>query len=162
MHEFVVQMVGSIQTPDKIHVCLFVNVLVADEVVYFGEQHFHIIAVRKPVLTSGPRCCGDHPVSNSVPYKSWLIALLKIFGLAPPVKCLNQLSSASVWQGFLKHAIPGCWVRGTDLFSLRWSNKKMTTATTTIAIGVNESKSHLFFVRLEKIILFGVLQNSSN
>ena len=31
-------------------------------------------------------------------------------------------------------------VRGTDLFSLRLSNKKTTTANTTIAIGVSESK----------------------
>ena len=41
-------------------------------------------------------------------------------------------------QEFLKHAIPDYLVRGTDLFSLRLSNKKMTTANTTIVAGVNE------------------------
>ena len=40
----------------------------------------------------------------------------------------------SVLQEFLKHAIPDYLVRGTDLFSLRLSNKNMTTANTTIAI----------------------------
>ena len=43
-------------------------------------------------------------------------------------------------------------VRGTDLFSLRLSNIKMTTANTT-AVGVNESKSYLFFVKSAKISL---------
>ena len=38
--------------------------------------------------------------------------------------------STGVLREFLKHTI----LRGTDLFSLRWSNKQMTTANTTIAI----------------------------
>ena len=37
-------------------------------------------------------------------------------------------------QEFSKHAIPDYLVRGTDLISLRLSNKKMTTAKTTIAV----------------------------
>ena len=32
--------------------------------------------------------------------------------------------STGVPQGFLKHAVPDCLVRGTDLFSLRLSNYK--------------------------------------
>ena len=40
---------------------------------------------------------------------------------------LNPLSHTSQGpQEFLKHAVPDYLVRGTDLFSLRWSNKKMT------------------------------------
>ena len=35
-------------------------------------------------------------------------------------------------QDFLKHAIPDYLVRGTDLFSLRLSNKKMTAANTAL------------------------------
>ena len=38
--------------------------------------------------------------------------------------CLGQRFSTGVPQEFLKHAIPGCLVRGTDLFSLRLSNLK--------------------------------------
>ena len=37
-------------------------------------------------------------------------------------------------QEFLKHAIPDYLVRGTDLLSLRLSNKKMTTGNTATAI----------------------------
>ena len=37
-------------------------------------------------------------------------------------------------QEFLRHAISDYLVRGTDLFSLRLSNKKMTIANTTIAV----------------------------
>ena len=53
-------------------------------------------------------------------------------------------------------------VRGTDLFSLRLSNKKTTTANTTRAIGVSESKLCLFFYPIGKTIFFAVLQNFSN
>ena len=35
---------------------------------------------------------------------------------------------------FLKHAIPDYLVRGTDIFLLRLSSKKMTTGNTTIAV----------------------------
>ena len=46
----------------------------------------------------------------------------------------GQQFSTGVLQEFLKHAIPDCVVRGTDLFSLRLSNKNNDTANTTIAI----------------------------
>ena len=39
-------------------------------------------------------------------------------------------------QEFLKYAMPDYFVRGTDLFTLRLSNKKVITADTTIAIRV--------------------------
>ena len=45
-----------------------------------------------------------------------------------------QRFSTSVPQEFIKHAIPDYLVRGTDLFSLRSSNKKITTANTTITV----------------------------
>ena len=47
---------------------------------------------------------------------------------------LGQQFSNTVPQEFLKHTIPDYLVRGTDLFSLNWSNKNMTTANTTIAV----------------------------
>ena len=42
--------------------------------------------------------------------------------------------STSVPQEFIKHALLDYLVRGADLFSLRLSNKKMTTAKTTIDV----------------------------
>ena len=47
---------------------------------------------------------------------------------------VEQRFSTGVPQEFLEHAIPGYLVRVTVLFFLRWSNKKMTTANTTIAV----------------------------
>ena len=47
---------------------------------------------------------------------------------------LEQQFSTGVLQEFLKHAISDYLVRDTDLFSLRLSNKKVTTFNTTIAI----------------------------
>ena len=48
-------------------------------------------------------------------------------------------------QIFLKHAIPDYLVRGTDLFTLRLSNIKMTTANTTIAVWCEWIKIILIF-----------------
>ena len=42
--------------------------------------------------------------------------------------------TTNVSQEFLEHSIPDYLIRGTDLFSLRLSNKNMTTANTTIAV----------------------------
>ena len=47
----------------------------------------------------------------------------------------GQQFSTGVPQEFLKHAVADYLVWGTDLLSLRLSNKKMTMANTTIAIG---------------------------
>ena len=47
---------------------------------------------------------------------------------------LEQQFSTGVLEQLLKHAIADYVVRGTDLFSLRLSNKKMITANITIAI----------------------------
>ena len=45
----------------------------------------------------------------------------------------QQFPTRVQWlQEFLKPAIPDYLVRGADLFSLRLSNKKMTTANTTV------------------------------
>ena len=68
---------------------------------------------------------------------------------------------AGVPQGFFKHAIPDYLVMGTDLFSLKLSNKKKMTTANTIT-GVNEPKLYLFFVRSAKNVFFGVSQNFSS
>ena len=47
---------------------------------------------------------------------------------------VKQQFSTGMPQEFLKHAIPDYLVRSIDLFALRLSDKKMTTANTTIAI----------------------------
>ena len=47
---------------------------------------------------------------------------------------LHQQILTSALQEFLKYATPGSLVRGTDLFSLQLSNKKMTAASTAIAV----------------------------
>ena len=47
---------------------------------------------------------------------------------------LPKQFSTGVLQEFLKHAISDYLVKGTDLFFFRLSNKKMTTANTTIAV----------------------------
>ena len=57
---------------------------------------------------------------------------------------------AGAQQEFLKCVIPDYLVRDTDLFSLRLSNKRITTA--------NITKLHLFLVRSAK----NVFQNFSN
>ena len=75
---------------------------------------------------------------------------------------LDQGFSTGVLQEFVEHAVPDYLCRGTDLFFLRLSNKKMTTANT-IAIAVTESKLCLFFLSdWQKIYFFGVLQNFSS
>ena len=56
-------------------------------------------------------------------------------------------------QEFLKHAVPGALhVISSGALPRRFANKKMTAASTTIAMGMNELKLHLFFflVRLAK------------
>ena len=69
----------------------------------------------------------------------------------------SQRFSTSVPQACLKHATPDYLVRGTDLSSLRLWNKKITTANTTIASSVNESKLYLyFFARSAKYTFSGV------
>ena len=55
------------------------------------------------------------------------IKLLQLFWTGMP-------QHTGALQELLKHAIADYSVRGTDLFSLRFSNKTMTTANTTIAI----------------------------
>ena len=57
-------------------------------------------------------------------------------------------------QEFLKHEIPGYLVRDTDLFSLRLSHNKMTTAKTTIAI-----QCEIHFAILAKMYCFFGVQN---
>ena len=47
---------------------------------------------------------------------------------------LEQQFSTVVPQEFLKHAMPDYLARGTDLFSLKLSGKKMTTVNTAIAV----------------------------
>ena len=69
---------------------------------------------------------------------------------------LSQRFSTGVQQEFLKLAIPDL-VRGTDLLSLRLSNKKMTTTKWC------ESKLILFFLPdHQKSILLGVPKNFIN
>ena len=67
---------------------------------------------------------------------------------------LKQWFSICVLQEFLKYAIPDCLARGTDLFSLRCSNKKIQLPTQQQPSDMNESKSYLFFVRLKKYNIF--------
>ena len=52
---------------------------------------------------------------------------------------------------FFKHAICDYLVRGTDLFSLRLSNKKRQQPTQQQPSGVNESKLYLFLSGQQKI-----------
>ena len=63
--------------------------------------------------------------------------------------------SAAHWcvREFLKHAIPDYLVRSTDLFALRLSNKKLTTANITIAIQCEQIKIKPIFVRSAKNII---------
>ena len=53
---------------------------------------------------------------------------------------LRRQFSTSVPQEFLKHTTPDYLVRGTDLFSLRLLNKKMTTTNTAIAVQCERMK----------------------
>ena len=63
--------------------------------------------------------------------------------------------STSVPQEFLKHAVPDYVVRGTHLFSLRFSNKTMTTANTTLAVWYEQIKIIPIFCQInKKCILF--------
>ena len=59
-------------------------------------------------------------------------------------------------QEFWKHAIPDCVVRGTDLFSLRVSDKKMTTANTRRAIQCEWIKIMPIFCQISKKSIFFV------
>ena len=63
-----------------------------------------------------------HVIANLIDYSS-------NFQLVP---CHKRHSGAP--QEFLKHEIPDYVEKGTDLFSLRLSNQKMTIANITIAI----------------------------
>ena len=67
---------------------------------------------------------------------------------------LRQQFSTCVLQAFLKQAIPGYLVRGTDLFFLRLSNKKMTTANTTVVILCEWMKIILIFLSDQQKIYF--------
>ena len=63
---------------------------------------------------------------------------------------LGQRFSTPVQQEFLKHAIPAYLARGTDLSSLRLSNKKLTTANI-IAIRYEWIKTiPIFFCQIRK------------
>ena len=55
-------------------------------------------------------------------------------------------------QDFLSHAIPDYLVRGTDLFSLRLSNKKMTTAYTTITIQCEPDQNDTYFLVCYRVL----------
>ena len=73
--------------------------------------------------------------------------------------CLRAvLFNRSTLQEFLKHAIPGHLMRGTDLCRSRSSDKNMTTANTTIAIWCEWIKVIpiyiFFFVWLAKKCIF--------
>ena len=76
--------------------------------------------------------------------------------MLPHFKAFTKLHKTAIFNQcatrILKHAISDYLVRGTSLFSLRLSNKKRTTANTTIANSLNESKVYLFFVRSAKNI----------
>ena len=73
---------------------------------------------------------------------------------------LNQQFLAGVPQEFLKHAIPDYLVRGTNLFSLRLSNKKMTNSqhNNSHLVWINQNYAYLFSVRSAKK-LFWCAQN---
>ena len=49
-------------------------------------------------------------------------------------QALEQRFPTGALQKSLKHAIPASLIKDNDLFSLRLSNKKMTTANTAIAM----------------------------
>ena len=75
----------------------------------------------------------------------------------------GQQFSTGALREFPKCTVSDYLVRGTDLFSLRLSNKKMATANTTVAIWCDQIKIiPIFLVRTAKNVFFGVLQNVSN
>ena len=73
-------------------------------------------------------------------------------------------SWAKLLQEFLNHATPDYLVRGTDLFSLRLPNKKMTTVDAAIAVLCEWIKITPIFFQISKkySVFFGVPQNFSN
>ena len=80
-----------------------------------------------------------------------VIALLLLSWTPSLVISLSGFST-NVLQEILKQAIPDCLVRDTDLFSLRFSNKKMTTANTAM-VGVKDSKMiPIYFCQIRKKI----------
>ena len=93
----------------------------------------------------------------------WLLFFGEFIKVCKICYQIAQQFSTSVPQKSWKHTIPNYFVRGTDLFSLRLSNKKMTTVNTR-AVQCEWSKIiPILLVRSAKaIIFFGVLQNFSN
>ena len=78
--------------------------------------------------------------------------LLSFFWLCEEAKCI-YLRLHLGWQSlqeFLTHAISDYWVRGTDLFSLKLSNKKMRKANTIVALQCEWIKIYLFFHQISK------------
>ena len=69
---------------------------------------------------------------------------------------VRQRFSTSVLQEFLKHAIPDYLVWGTDLFSLRLLNKKMTTANTTVAVQCEWIKIIPIFLSDRRILVISL------
>ena len=67
---------------------------------------------------------------------------------------IQQRFSTTVQQKFFQHTISEYLVRDTDLFSLKWSNKKLTMVNATIVSSVNELKLHLFFHQISKKYIF--------
>ena len=65
---------------------------------------------------------------------------------------------SSNFSEFLKHAIPGYLVSGTDLFPLRLSNKKMTTVNTTIAVWCKGIKIIPIFCQMGKCVFWQVAE----
>ena len=86
-----------------------------------------------------------------------------VSALQSPLKNIKQWFSTGVLQGFLKHTIPDYLERDSDLFSLRLSNKKMTTANTTTTIQYERIKIiPIFWPNWQKYIFLIVPQNFSN
>ena len=73
-----------------------------------------------------------------------------IYSLALQVEVSEQQFSTGVPQEIVKQARPDCLVRGTDLFSLRLSNRKMTTANTTLAVQCEGIKIISIFCQVGK------------
>ena len=120
-----------------------------------GPEHRGCCSSRDPVVLE-PGCSGTSlgrfknvPLPSPTPYRCIFDNLCQQF-------------STSILQGFLKHAMPDYLVRGTDLFSLRLSNKRMITANTIITVWCEWIKiTPIFLVNRLKYI-FGVSQNFSN
>ena len=82
---------------------------------------------------------------------------------------LVQRFSTGVPQAFLKHVIPDYLVKGTDLFSLRWSNKKKNdssqhnnsylvwTSQIIPIIFVRSSKNRIYFLVCHRILVISLV-----